>query len=295
MSPAFKLDPEIFITFHPSFLSYAANLKAKKKLTDQETHLLSSVDLLTTTIATDYRLTLAKIKRLTDHGEITFDLLYSILVPGEIMVATCSITGLPRLFHLASWTRVAIEGKPMYQLNLESVDLVDRPLTKDVIVGRVQSTVFLKAVRGTVRIDSFDAYPLKFHQNEKAVREAVMKRGNKWVSLIGLHHMQYDGLAALKCGDKFLRHSVGLLSLFVYLYVEPMHPQVKSRIMVDRATFRRLNPNYVFPTPVLPKVEENPDPAGNNRFNPNPMQCLSMQYDYGSPIPLPIVPTQNGD
>ena len=153
MSPAFKLDPEIFITFHP----------------------------LTTTIATDCRLTLAKIKRLTNHGEITFDLLYSILVPGEIMVATCSITGLPRLFHLVSWTRV--EGKPMYQLNLESVDLIDRPLTKDVIVGRVQTTVFLKAVRGIVRIDSFDAYPLKFHQNEKTVREAVMKRGNKWVSL----------------------------------------------------------------------------------------------------------------
>ena len=58
----------------------------------------------------------------------------------------------------------------MYQLNLESVDLIDRSLTKDVIVGRVQTTVFLKAVRGIVRIDSFDAYPLKFHQNEKTVR-----------------------------------------------------------------------------------------------------------------------------
>ena len=50
--------------------------------------------------------------------------------------------------------------------------------------------------------------------------------------------MQYDGLAVLKWGDKFLRHSVGSLSLFVYLYLELMHPQVKSRIMVDQTTFR---------------------------------------------------------
>jgi len=215
-SATFKLDPEIFITFHPSFLSYAADLQAKKKLTDQETHLLSSVNLLTSTIASDYRLTLAKIKRLTSHGEITFDLLYSIFVPGEIMVATCSITGLPRLFHLTSWHRVLIKEQPVYQLNLESVDLIDCPLTKEVTLGRVQTKVFVTAVKGTVRIDSFDAYPLKFHRDEKLVREAVMKRGKKWVSLIGLHHMQYDGLAALKCGDKLLKHNVGSVSLLAY-------------------------------------------------------------------------------
>jgi hypothetical protein len=33
--------------------------------------------------------------------------------------------GLPRLFELISWTRVSIEGNNMYQLNLESIDLID--------------------------------------------------------------------------------------------------------------------------------------------------------------------------
>jgi hypothetical protein len=42
---------------------------------EQETHLLSSVNLLTNTIASDYRLTPEKLKRLASHGEITFDLL----------------------------------------------------------------------------------------------------------------------------------------------------------------------------------------------------------------------------
>ncbi len=37
--------------------------------------------------------------------------------------------------------------------------------------------------------------------------------------------------------------------------------------MVDRATFRRLNPNYVLPTPVPLKAEENTDPATINGFD----------------------------
>ena len=195
-------------------MSYAADLQAKAKLTEQETHLLSSVNLLTNTIASDYRLTLAKLNRLTSHREITFDLLYAILVPGELMIATCAMTGLPRLFELASWTRVSIEGKNMYQLNLESIDLIDRPLTKGVVAGRVQSTIFIKNVKGTVPIDSLDAYPFRFHRDESNLREAIVNRGKKWVSLIGLHHMQYEGIAALRCADKVLRHNVCSIFLF---------------------------------------------------------------------------------
>jgi len=80
--------------------------------------------------------------------------------------------------------------------------------------------------------------------------------------------MQYDGLAALKWGDKFLRHSVGSLSLSVYLYFELMHPQVKSRMMVDYIPSTQSE--QCIPTPVPPKAEENPDP-------------------------VPVVRTQNGD
>jgi hypothetical protein len=33
------------------------------------------------------------------HNEITFDLLYTILVPCTLIVARCAVTGLERLFH----------------------------------------------------------------------------------------------------------------------------------------------------------------------------------------------------
>ena len=98
----------------------------------------------------------------------------------------------------------------MYQLQLESVDLVDRTATRSVAVGKIQTVVNLRPVSGTVKIDSLDAYPIKFHPDEEKLRETIMNRGKKWVSLIGVHHKEYDGIAALKCSDSLLRHNVGL-------------------------------------------------------------------------------------
>ncbi|CAA7269692.1 unnamed protein product [Cyclocybe aegerita] len=273
-SDPLEMDPEIFLTFYNEFIAYGAALQAQKRRSEQEEHMLSSVNLLTKTLANDFRVTLAKIERLTSHGEITFALLYAILVPRSLMVARCSVTGLPRLFQLASWVRVALDGKPMYQLTLESVDLVDRPVTHSVVVGRVQTTVYLKPFKGTGKIDALDAYPLKFHHDAEGLKEAVLRRGKKWVSLIGMHHKQYDGIAALKCGDKVIRHNV------------------RSRIMVDRATFKRLNANYVFPAPVPPKTE---DTNGEEPVDPRFGAVAHLQqYDnYGNP--LPVVPTTTND
>lgn len=126
------------------------------------------------------------------------------------MVVRCAITGLPRLLKLTSWQRLCMDGRTVYQLEMESVDLVHRSMSHSVVVGKVQTTVLLRSVRGTVRIDSLDAYPIKFHPDEKELRETIAKRGKKWVSLIGVHHKQFDGIAAVKCGDQLLRHNVGV-------------------------------------------------------------------------------------
>ena len=130
------------------------------------------------------------------------------------MVTRCAITGLPRLFELTSWTRVCIDGMAVYQLQMESVDLVDRTATRSVVVGKIQTVVLLKPVCGTVKIDSLDAYPIKFHPDEEKLRETITKRGQRWVSFIGVHHKQYDGIAATKSCDNLSRHNVSLFSFF---------------------------------------------------------------------------------
>ncbi|KAJ7464897.1 hypothetical protein B0H11DRAFT_1814831 [Mycena galericulata] len=268
-----ELEPEIFLTWLQSFIEYRDALGARKRRSEQESHVLSSVNLLLSFLSADYRSTIATIDRLTAHGEITFDLLYAIFVPRTLVVARCAVTGLERLFQLQYFTRTAVDGVPVYQLALEAVDLVDRPLTQSVAVGRVSTSIYIPYFKGAARIDSLDAFPLKFHGAEAQLRETIIQRGKKWVELIGVHHMQYSGIAALKVMGKLMRHNV------------------KGRIMVDRATFHRLNANYAFPTPVPPKSEHDNVHAG--RAPPN--MHGNMGYDmYGEPVmvPPPMLPGQ---
>ncbi|KAK7039849.1 AAA domain-containing protein [Favolaschia claudopus] len=269
-----ELEPEIFLTWLPDFQAYHNALTSLKHPTPLQTHLASSTALLLAFLATDYRTTISTISRLTAHAEITYDLLYAILVPRTLLVARCAVTGLERLFLLQSFVRTAIDGVPAYQLALEAVDLVDRPMTQTVVVGRVATVVYIPYFKGAMRIDKLDAYPIKFYAGgEERLREVVVERGKRWRELIGVHHMQYSGIAALKCGGKLLRHNV------------------KSRIMVDRATFHRLNPNYSFPLPVPPK-NDSPDGLDNNNMDPN----INMGYDaYGQPIQMPAPGQAFGD
>lgn len=202
-----ELDPQIFLTYYQQFVEYQERLEDKNR-TEIETHVLSSVRLLNSTIACDYRTTLGTLNRLTKHGEITFQLLYGILIPRTLFVVQCGVTGLPRLLQLSYFQRTCIQGKPVYQLVLDSVDLIDQTMSNTVGVGRVQTVVHLPLFRGAIPITSLDAYPLKYHPDEASLREMITKRGKKWSALMGVHHKQYSGIAALKCDNKVVKHNV---------------------------------------------------------------------------------------
>ncbi|CAK5277207.1 unnamed protein product [Mycena citricolor] len=233
-----ELEPEIFLTWLSSLTAYRDKLSATKSLTEQDSHVLSSVNLLLSFLAQDYRTTISTITRLTAHGEITWDLLYAILVPRTLIVGRCAVTGHERLFVLQSFQRTAVEGVAVFQLSLEAVDLVDRPATQTVGVGRVTAVALIPFFKGAMRIDQLDAFPVQFHPNEAQLRQRIVQRGKRWLEMAGIQHMQYDGIAAFRMGPKLVRHAV------------------RGRVMVDRETFAKLNPNYSFPTPVEPKSDD---------------------------------------
>ncbi|KAJ7775948.1 hypothetical protein DFH07DRAFT_911992 [Mycena maculata] len=261
-SDPLEVEPEMFLTWLTNFAEYRDALAIQKRRSEQGTHVLASVNLLLDFLHQDYRTTIGTIERLTSHGEITFDLLYAIYVPRTLVVARCAVTGQERLFELQYFMRTTVDGCPVYQLTLEGIDLVDRPLTQSVTVGRVSTSVFIPYFKGATRIDSLDAFPLKFHSAGPQLRESIVRRGKKWVDLIGVHHMQYSGIAALKVMGKLMRHSV------------------KGRIMVDRATFHRLNANYAFPTPVPPKNDNNAIPNGS------PFQQNNIVFEHGQAVDM---------
>lgn len=128
------------------------------------------------------------------------------------MVKRCSITGLPRLYQLISSTRLVEAGQTKsYRLNLESIDLVDHPTTRTVMIGKVQTTQSIHHIRGTFKISDIDAYPLQYHKDIEGLLDEVKQRGHKWLSLVGSHHRYFDGIAARTGeGGNLNRYNVSL-------------------------------------------------------------------------------------
>ncbi|KAJ3837895.1 P-loop containing nucleoside triphosphate hydrolase protein [Lentinula raphanica] len=229
-SDPLEIDPEIFLTFLDEFVLYRDKLATRANKSDIDAYVLQSVDVLLKCLRTDYANTIATIQKLKAHGEITSKLLYSILVPRSLFVARCAITGHYRLFKLISYNYVMIDGKPRcIRLDLENIDLVDRPVSQTVGVDKVRTVIALSGFDGTAKIQDLDVYPLIFHPNYEQLRDFILVRAKKWVNLIGIHHKEFDGVAAMKNEKRLIRQTV------------------KGRIMVDRVTFRRFNPNYQYP------------------------------------------------
>ncbi|KAL4244344.1 hypothetical protein ABKN59_010662 [Abortiporus biennis] len=266
-----ELDPHLLIAFLPDLESYHVELSKKRGRSTEETYTINSLKVLLDYLRKDYRATIAKIASLISHGEITYDLLYAIMVPHSTLITECPVTGEPRALELMSATRVSHR---FYDLLCESIDAIDHNnnnagsfnhhSAEDEIdkaglgksFGRVQNRVIIPAFKGTVNINSLSVYPIKYHVREQEVRKVLVERGKKWESLRGIHHMQYKGAAAWVItqmnGKKTVKYNVN------------------SRIMIDRVNFRRLNPNYELPVIKAESTADNLPTAYDDYGNPLP-------------------------
>ncbi|KAI0634518.1 P-loop containing nucleoside triphosphate hydrolase protein [Trametes polyzona] len=274
-----ELDPHLLLAFLPQFEKYRDDLlnKARTRRT-QETNVMKTVDVLLEYLYRDYKGTIAKIANLTAHGEITFDTLFAIFLPRTIVVTECPSTGETRAFRIMA-AQQSKEIAGAFSVTCESVDAFndvdnggsmgtygaasfnpaaqstgydpmlslsprfpqippsnpekDAQRASGKHYGRVEHRIYLPRFKGTAKIDTLDIYPLKYHPEAPTLEAALLARGKKWLELKGVHHMQYDGPAA------YILSSVTGKTAIKY--------NVKSRVMIDRGSFRRFNPYYCMP------------------------------------------------
>ena len=121
------MDPQLLIAFFPQFEAYERALQGKDTArTPEDEHVLSTVSVLLDYLRKDYRGTLARIANLTEHKEITFDMLYAILVPRTVVITECPTTGEPRALRLLSATKMENALFAAYILLCESIDSTEQ-------------------------------------------------------------------------------------------------------------------------------------------------------------------------
>jgi hypothetical protein len=182
------------------------------------------LDLLIDCVKKIYAPTTARLLPLLEHGEITYDLLWALFKPNTPVYTTCSGTKKPRCVTYDS----AEERTNRWKMRYFSMDC--RYFDFDGIAfGKTSIEVVIPKFRGTQRINTLQAFPLKYHPDEEQIKSDLVKCGRKFVSLIGTHHIYCQGEA------------------FVMYEGDPVTVSVDSRVMVDADFFWKMNPNYSRP------------------------------------------------
>lgn len=192
--------------------------KAIKKLEKQR----SLVKTLVKYIDEDYASTKKTLYPLLAAGNITFELLWALYRPNDIAVTSCyGDWDEPRCFKIdyaikdhsmmrGEW--YCIEGKYMEYDG------------KNFGLGPFEANV--EAFKGPRKITSLACYPLQYHKDPEGVRKQIVARGKQFLDLEGMKYRFHKGLAFHKKKKQVIKISVN------------------GRVMVDPATFRRINPNY---------------------------------------------------
>ena len=88
----------------------------------------------------------------------------------------------------------------------------------------------MEEFKGPRKISNLACYPLKYHKESEKLKEQLIARGKKFVSLKGMQYRFMKGMAFYKKKRQYIKVNIN------------------GRIMVDPAIHRRINPNYPIST-----------------------------------------------
>jgi hypothetical protein len=204
---------------------YLPELKSHRSSTDPpDPTCAKHLDLLIQYLKATYTNTQTRLLPLLKSGEIPYDLLWALFKPNTFAYTTCPGTKKPRCIKYDfGEERTTSDEVAYFHIRGRYVDFDGK------VFGEVPIDTGILKFRGSKPINSLDVFPLQYHDNADQVKAELVKCGRKFGSLNSVGHLQYSGTA------------------FQVVRGELVATSISSRIMVDAAQFRKINPNYVRP------------------------------------------------
>lgn len=187
----------------------------------ENTARLKHLGLLVNYIKSTHMSVTKSLDSLLPTGEITFDLLQAVFKPDSEVYTICPGTQEPTCFIFNHGEVRESDDSKTFFIEARCIDFDGKRF------GEAKLTRSIPIFPGMKRIDSLEAYPLRFHAQAERIRKKLVKRGRKFCSLGDVFNLNYAGRAfyALEEGEVASRY-------------------VKSRIIVDAAYFEKMNPSY---------------------------------------------------
>ena len=154
------------------------------------------------------------------HGEITYDLLWALFKPSDPIYTNDSDSEQPRCLLFDFGEAQDRKGQKYFEIVCRSLHYDGK------FFGEVQSFLKISEFRGARKINSCEVFPLKYHENPARIKASLVERGRKSISLMGVIHCEFKGLAFYKVKGKAVKINM------------------KGRTIVDAASFKEFNANY---------------------------------------------------
>lgn len=185
---------------------------------------INKLQLLIHYISESYTAISQRLALLLEHGEISYDLLSFLFKPNDPVYTTCFGTGKPRCVKYdAGEVKIRSNEEKFYRLDCRYFDFDGK------IIGEVSTSIEIPKFRGCIHINRLDAFPLSYHSASSRIRAELIDCGRRFLSLCGMHHRHYRGSAFFINQNKMVK------------------VLVDSRVILDAAFFREMNPNYARP------------------------------------------------
>ncbi|RJE25045.1 AAA family ATPase [Aspergillus sclerotialis] len=181
---------------------------------EQEVATKAHVDLLYKVVEEELRDIIASKNDLVANGVVTYDLLWTIFEPGEIIFSV--VDGRDRAFIFESGNIDQQTGKFCIKAKFIEYDG-----TK---FGTYFDGLAVPPFEGTSPITDLKVFPLVYHSNSATVRRDLIARGKLWEDHAGYHYKQYEG------GAK------------TYFCNREIKFHIKSRIVIDADAYNTFNP-----------------------------------------------------
>ncbi|KAF2744261.1 hypothetical protein M011DRAFT_480089 [Sporormia fimetaria CBS 119925] len=224
-----SIDPNLLFLYYDELrIHYKKTLRArlrrqrKKKQKKQLTDEIAHCRLLVRYIDKDYKSIRKRLNPMLKAGTVTYDLVWALFKPKTIAYTpTYENQEDPRCFKVEFCTEEEnyMEEK-WWEVQGSYLEYDGKKF------GLGDHVVKIEAFKGTRKITALPVYPLAYHKNPEAIKKQLVERGKKFISLQGINYRHFEGLAYQKIRNMIKKHNIN------------------SRVMVDPAIFRRINPNY---------------------------------------------------
>ncbi|XP_044717467.1 ATPase family associated with various cellular activities (AAA) domain-containing protein [Hirsutella rhossiliensis] len=237
-----KLDPNLLFLYLEDFRTHLKHLKKarpagdnKKERKKNRTRLENKrkqLKVLIKYLDKDYAKVKESLYPMLDSGVITFDLLWALWKPNTLIYGTTyGAVEDPRVFKVdMAYHQSTIMRGDFYFIEGKYLEFDGKKFGYGTVAEEISD------FQGARKITSLPCYPLRYHKEQDQVQKDLIARGKKFVALNGVHYKCYSGIAYMK------RKKGSIIKFNVQ----------QSRVMVDPAIFRRINPNYSVST-VRPK------------------------------------------